>query len=81
MMFRLTMAPGEVKCLLLAPGGVFTSAPTTLALQALGKIRSGLEPAFLHAVHIACYVEGATRHDLTRWRRRLWPSLPNTKLP
>lgn len=43
---------------LLAPNGVFSSAPTTLALQALGELDAKLEPVFLHAVQIARYVEG-----------------------
>ncbi|MGH2341531.1 DsbA family protein [Segnochrobactraceae bacterium EtOH-i3] len=43
---------------LLAPDGVFTSAPATLALQILGEIDAKLEPAFLHAAQIARYVDG-----------------------
>ena len=43
---------------LLNPNGVFTSAPATLALQILGEIDAKLEPAFLHAVQIARYVDG-----------------------
>jgi putative protein-disulfide isomerase len=45
---------------LLAPKGVFSSAPATLALQALDELDGKLEPAFLHAVQIARYVDG---HD------------------
>ena len=45
---------------LLAPDGVFDSAPATLAITALGEQEAALEPAFLHAVQIARYVEG---HD------------------
>lgn len=48
---------------LLAPEGVFTSAPATLALQGLGELDARLEPAFLHAVQIARYVDG---HDTGR---------------
>lgn len=48
---------------LLAPNGVFTSEPATLALQALGELGASLEPAFLHAVQIARYVDG---HDTAR---------------
>lgn len=40
-----------------APGGIFSSAAATLALQVLGELDSKLEPAFLHAVQIARYVE------------------------
>ncbi|WP_327754149.1 DsbA family protein [Sphingobium sp. SJ10-10] len=43
---------------LLAPDGEFTSAPATLALQALGERDAKLEPAFLHAVQIARYIDG-----------------------
>lgn len=43
---------------LLAPDGVFSSAPATLALQALGERNAKLEPAFLHAVQIARYIDG-----------------------
>lgn len=43
---------------LLAPNGVFTSAPATLALQLLGELDAKLEPAFLPAVQIARYVDG-----------------------
>lgn len=43
---------------LLAPNGVFTSAPATLALQALGELDAKLEPAFIHAVQIARYIDG-----------------------
>lgn len=43
---------------LLAPAGVFTSAPATLAMQMLGERDAKLEPAFLHAVQIARYVDG-----------------------
>lgn len=43
---------------LLAPEGVFSSAPATLALQALGELDARLEPAFLHAVQIARYIDG-----------------------
>ncbi|WP_105384113.1 DsbA family protein [Neorhizobium alkalisoli] len=43
---------------LLAPSGIFDSGPATLALTALGKRDSTLEPRFLHAVQIARYVEG-----------------------
>jgi putative protein-disulfide isomerase len=42
---------------LLAPDGVFTSAPATLALQALGELDAKLEPAFLHTVQIARYID------------------------
>ncbi|AGT08814.1 DsbA family protein [Paracoccus aminophilus] len=42
---------------LLAPDGVFTSAPATRALQALGEIDARLEPEFLHAVQLARYVD------------------------
>jgi putative protein-disulfide isomerase len=41
-----------------APGGVFTSAPLTLALSILGEVDVGLEPRFLHAAQVARYVEG-----------------------
>ena len=43
---------------LLAPDGVFTSGPLTLALSALGEIDAALEPRFLHAAQIARYVDG-----------------------
>ena len=48
---------------LLSSTGIFTSAPATLALQALGELEAPLEPAFLHAVQIARYVEG---HDTAK---------------
>lgn len=48
---------------LLAPNGVFSSAPATLALQALGELDARLEPYFLHAVQIARYVDG---HDTAK---------------
>jgi putative protein-disulfide isomerase len=41
-----------------AAGGVFTSAPLTLALAILGEIDVRLEPRFLHVAQIARYVEG-----------------------
>jgi putative protein-disulfide isomerase len=43
---------------LLAPGGVFTSGPLTVALAALGEIDAALEPRFLHTAQIARYVDG-----------------------
>ena len=43
---------------LLAPSGIFTSAPATLALQALGELDAKLETALLHSVQIARYVDG-----------------------
>lgn len=43
---------------LLAPNGIFDSAPATLALTALGEHAAKLEPRFLHAIQIARYVDG-----------------------
>ncbi|WP_407523899.1 protein-disulfide isomerase [Methylobacterium oryzisoli] len=43
---------------LLAPDGVFTSGPLTLALAALGEADAALEPRVLHAAQIARYVDG-----------------------
>lgn len=40
------------------PGGVFDSGPATRALVALGETDRTLEPALLHALQIARYVEG-----------------------
>jgi len=47
------------RTVLLAPDGVFTSAPATLAMQALGELDAKLEAAFLHSVQIARYVDGS----------------------
>lgn len=43
---------------LLAPDGMFSSAAATLALQALAELDAKIEPAFLHAVQIARYIDG-----------------------
>jgi putative protein-disulfide isomerase len=40
------------------PDGIFDSGPATRALTALGEMDRKFEPAFLHAVQIARYVEG-----------------------
>lgn len=40
------------------PDGIFDSGPATRGLVALGEMDRTLEPAFLHAVQIARYVEG-----------------------
>jgi putative protein-disulfide isomerase len=48
---------------------VFSSAPATLALQALGERDAKLEPAFLHAVQIARYIDGrdtARKEDVAK---------------
>lgn len=43
---------------LLAPQGVFDSAPLTFALVALGEVDHRIELRFLHAAQIARYVDG-----------------------